>query len=71
MPDGVVNRMMGTFDFRKLQKCAEREAAMRKNVYPKKGPITLKRMEEIEMMDAIAAHFKALADDEERRARND
>lgn len=62
---------MGTFDFRKLQKCAEREAAMRKAVYRKRGLNTLKHMEEIEMMDAIAEHFKALADDEERRARND
>lgn len=44
---------------------------MRKAVYRKRGLNTLKHMEEIEMMDAIAEHFKALADDEERRARND
>ena len=49
------------FTFRELQKCAEREVALRKNVFRKRG-MTLEREEEIAKMEAIAAHFKDLAD---------
>jgi len=51
-----------TFTSRELQSCAEREAAMRRNVYAKHG-MTMKRNAEIEMMQAIADHFKSLAEE--------
>jgi hypothetical protein len=57
--------VLGAFTNRQLQKCAEREAVMRRNVYAKHGLNSLKRMAEIEMMEAIGAHFKRLADLEE------
>lgn len=52
---------MTSFSFRQLQKCAEREVALRKNVFRKRG-LTPEREEEIRKMEAIAAHFKGLAD---------
>jgi hypothetical protein len=54
---------MTEFSSRQLQKCAEREAAMRRNVFTKCG-MTDERRFEIAKMDAIAAHLKKLADDE-------
>jgi hypothetical protein len=57
--------MTGPFTNRQLQKCAEREVALRKAVYAKRG-MTLGRLAEIEMMEAIAAHFKRLSDGEEK-----
>ena len=59
--------MSPEFTFRELQKCAEREAAMRKNVFKKLG-MTVKRQAEIDMMVVIAAYFKRLADEEEADA---
>jgi hypothetical protein len=55
-----------SYTFRELQKCAERELAMRKNVFSKHG-MTVKRQAEIGMMEAIVAHFKKLADEELKR----
>jgi hypothetical protein len=52
---------MTPFSFRQLQKCAEREVALRKNVFRKRG-LTPEREEEIRKMEAIAAIFKDLAD---------
>jgi hypothetical protein len=49
------------FTFRELQKCAEREVALRRNVFRKRG-MTHEREAEIMKMEAIAAHFKTLAD---------
>jgi hypothetical protein len=45
-----------------LRKCAERELALRRAVYLKRG-MTPAREREIEMMAAIAAHFAALIAD--------
>ncbi len=42
-----------------LEKCAAREAAMRKNVFAKRG-IGPKEEREIAMMEAIATHFQTL-----------
>jgi hypothetical protein len=50
-----------TFTNRELEKCAAREVAMRKNVFGKRG-IGPKEEREIALMEAIAAHFKKLAD---------
>jgi hypothetical protein len=62
---------MTDFSFRELQKCAEREVALRINVFSKRG-MTPEREREIAKMDAIAEHFRQLADDEERAgARHD
>jgi hypothetical protein len=59
---------MPNFTFRQLQKCAEREVALRFNVFHKRG-MTPERKEEIAKMAAIAAHFKDLADgDDERKS---
>jgi hypothetical protein len=60
---------MTDFTFRQLQKCAEREIALRNNVFRKRG-LTPDREREIEMMLAIAAHFKDLADGDELAGRN-
>jgi hypothetical protein len=57
------------FTNRELEKCAAREAAMRKNVFAKRG-IGPKEEREIAMMEAIAAHFKKLADEEAEDASN-
>jgi hypothetical protein len=54
---------LSEFTFRELQKCAERETALRLRVYAKQ-PWTENRERETRMMTAIAAHFKRLADDE-------
>jgi hypothetical protein len=56
---------MTNYTFRQLQKCAEREVALRKNVFAKRG-MTPEREEEIAKMEAIARHFKNLADDADR-----
>jgi hypothetical protein len=56
---------MTDFSFRQLQKCAEREVAMRTNVFSKRG-MTPEREVEVEKMEAIAKHFKMLADGEDR-----
>ena len=53
---------MTEFSFRQLEKCAAREVAMRRNVFRKRG-MTEDRQREIMMMEAIAAHFKELADE--------
>ena len=60
-----------TFTNRELEKCAAREAVMRKNVFAKRG-IGPREEREIAMMEAIAEHFKKLTDDDEviRRASN-
>jgi hypothetical protein len=50
-----------TFTHRELWKCAAREVAMRKNVFKKRG-MTPEREKEIELMEAIAAHFRELAE---------
>lgn len=50
------------FSFRDMEKCAAREVAMRKTVY-RKREMTPAREREIALMEAIAAHFKELADD--------
>ena len=55
---------MSEFTLRQLQKCAEREVALRRNVFAKRG-MTAERRIEIAKMEAIAIHFKALADDAE------
>lgn len=51
-----------------LAACAEREAAMRRRVYPRwveSGRMTQgKATAEIKMMEAIAAHFRRLAEKE-------
>jgi hypothetical protein len=60
---------MADFTFRQLQKCAEREVALRDNVFRKRG-MTSEREEEIAKMTAIAAHFKDLADGDELAGRN-
>jgi hypothetical protein len=52
---------MTDFSHRELEKCAAREVAMRRNVFRKRG-MTPEREREIAMMEAIAAHFKELAD---------
>jgi hypothetical protein len=57
------------FSYRELQKCAEREVALRRNVFRKRG-ITPERQEEIVKMEAIATYFKSLADDDELAGRN-
>ena len=49
-----------TFTYTELGKCAAREAALRKNVYAKRG-IGPKEEHEIAMMEAISEHFKNLA----------
>jgi hypothetical protein len=58
---------MTDFSHRELEKCAAREVAMRRNVFRKRG-MTPDREREIEMMEAIAAHFKQLADRAAARA---
>jgi len=65
MKDDLGPREMA-FTNRQLQKCAEREVALRRNVFTKRG-MTRERELEIEMMAAIASHFRALTDAEERR----
>lgn len=52
---------LNLFTFRQLESCAAREAKLRQNVYAKHG-ITADREREIAMMQAIAEHFKMLAD---------
>ena len=59
---------MTEFSFRQLQKCAEREVALRRNVFRKRG-MTPEREEEIVKMQAIAIHFKELADSDELAGR--
>jgi hypothetical protein len=53
---------MPEFSWRELQRCAAREVAQRRNVFRKRTP---ERELEIAKMEAIAAHFKDLADDQE------
>jgi hypothetical protein len=60
---------MAEFTFRQLQKCAEREIALRNNVFRKRG-LTPEREEEVAKMVAIATHFKDLADADELAGRN-
>ena len=60
---------MSDFTFRQLQKCAEREVALRNNVFRKRG-MTPDRELEIAKMEAIAAHFKDLADGDEMAGRD-
>jgi hypothetical protein len=60
---------MTEYSFRQLQKCAEREVALRHNVFRKRG-MTHERAEEIVKMEAIAAHFKDLADGDEMAGRH-
>lgn len=60
---------MTDFTFRELQKCAAREVALRNNVFRKRG-MTPDRELEIAKMEAIAAHFKELADADEMAGRN-
>ena len=55
---------MTEFSFRDMEKCAAREVAMRRNVFRKRG-MTPDREREIALMEAIAAHFKGLADNGE------
>jgi hypothetical protein len=55
--------MSAGFSFRELQKCADREVAMRRNVFAKRGMTDDRRLE-IPKMEAIAAHFRMLADSE-------
>jgi hypothetical protein len=50
------------FSYRELQKCAEREAAMRTNVYRRHGKGRPSDMREIEMMRVIASLMKDMAD---------
>lgn len=50
--------------YRELQKCAEREVAMRKNVFAKRG-MNEKREREIKLMIEIADHFRDLANRQE------
>jgi hypothetical protein len=52
---------MRKFAYRDLQKCAEREAALRRNVYAKRG-MTNERVREIAMMAEIAELLKGLSD---------
>ena len=42
------------FTYRELKKCAEREVALRKRVYAKRGKSSPKDQAEIEMMEEIA-----------------
>ena len=49
------------FSFRDLQKCAERELAMRRAVFAKRG-MTEEHQAEIAKMSAIAEHFRNMAD---------
>ena len=58
-----------SFTYRELQKCAEREIAMRRNVFRSRG-MTKTRLREIALMETIREHFKELADDDERAGRN-
>ena len=51
---------MNEFSLHELQKCAEREVALREKVYAKQG-WTDKRDRELRMMRAIAAHFEVQA----------
>jgi hypothetical protein len=51
--------VMGEFGWRELQGCAEREAALRRNVFRQT------EAREVALMEAIAAHFRGLAEDEE------
>jgi hypothetical protein len=60
---------MTDFTFRQLQKCAEREVALRNNVFRKRG-MTPEREEEIAKMEAIAVLLKRLADADEMAGRN-
>jgi hypothetical protein len=53
-----------TYSYRQLQKCAEREIALRRNVFRRSG-MTPAREDEVAKMEAIAAHFKELADADE------
>jgi hypothetical protein len=55
------------FSWRDLQRCAAREVALR-NVSPARH--TPERELEIAKMEAIAAHFKDLADDQEMAGRD-
>ena len=61
MPNGMM-----AFSYRDLQKCAERETALRRNVYAKRG-LTPKRLVEIEMMETIAVYFRERANELETR----
>lgn len=56
---------MPDYSYRDLQKCAEREVALRENVYRKRG-MNMERREEILKMKAIAELLKDLADAEPR-----
>ncbi len=56
---------MPDYSYRDLQKCAEREVALRENVYRKRG-MNMERREEILKMKAIAELLKDLADSEPR-----
>lgn len=51
------------FSYRELQRCAEREVILRRNVYAKRG-MTPERAREVEMMVAIAELLKEFADEE-------
>jgi hypothetical protein len=46
------------FSFRELQKCADREVAMRRNVFAKRGMTDDRRLE-IAKMEAIAAQCRS------------
>lgn len=61
--------MTREFSYRELQKCAQREVALRNNVFRRRG-LTLERKEEIEKMEAIATYFKSLADSDELAGRD-
>ena len=52
---------MTEFTYREMEKCAAREVAMRRNVFAKRGWNDV-RTRELAIMEAIAAHFKQLAD---------
>lgn len=56
------------FTNRQLQKCAEREAALRRKVYWRRG-MNMERREEILKMEAIAQHFKDRAEIDEFASR--
>lgn len=58
-----------TFTKRELQKCAEREVALRKNVFHKWNKGEAGEIE-IAKMQAIADHFREEADADEQAGRN-
>jgi hypothetical protein len=54
---------MSQFTAREKAKCAEREADMRRRVYPRRNggaPLSASQVREIEMMDEIAADYRAM-----------